>query len=155
MLAPVFDPETDRIGFYRIRLPTGGWFLQRLKNDTDHRVWAGLPFDLIPDAPMAYEAVERALARDPDLASAWRAARATVESVTYEPRTKPRKRNPRVAFRETRVRVVLSAEDPEIAGWDIVADVSFDPVDGETPALRFASVRVVDRGPDPAEPRGE
>jgi hypothetical protein len=66
--------------------------------------------DLIPDLPLGYWLVENELAGRRQLARRLSARGYRVTSLTLEPLTPPRKRDPRKAFRRSRVTLILEAE---------------------------------------------
>jgi hypothetical protein len=109
-LSPGYDPEQDRIGFWRIVLPRIAWFQERLKGPLGNPRYDSLPMDLIPDLPLGYWLVENELAGRRQLARRLSARGYRVTSLTLEPLTPPRKRDPRKAFRRSRVTLILEAE---------------------------------------------
>jgi hypothetical protein len=109
LLTPAHDPRLDRIGFFRVILPRPGWYQSRIRDEQNHPGWTDLPFDLVPERPMAYRAVDWLLIEHPDLADHLRTHGYRVAGLDYSSFAKPRKQTPRRAFRQTRVAVDLAA----------------------------------------------
>ena len=108
LLVPVHDRLQDRIGYYRIVLPRVGWMVSRLQNFERH---ADLPLDLLPEQPLAYRAMEQILEARPELAAHLAHGDYRVRSLVYESRLPPRKRTPRLAFREARATLVIDGRE--------------------------------------------
>lgn len=65
VVAPAYDPQEDRVGFYRFVLPRPSWYLPRMRDHRRHPEWKDLPLDLVPPHPAALATLIR-LADDPD-----------------------------------------------------------------------------------------
>jgi hypothetical protein len=111
LLAPVRDENAseDRVGFYRLVLPRVNWIEPRLKDYEKHPGFADLPLDLLPEEPLAYEALRGMLDREPELARHLAREGYRVASVRYESRMLPRKRTPERAFRVCTASLVLDS----------------------------------------------
>ena len=110
LLDPVYDPGGERVGFWRVVLPRPAWFLERVRGWKHHPEFTDLPLDLIPDRPLGFTVLKSILERDGELARHLRSQDFAVADVSYELLGKARKQDPRRAFREARVEVVLEAE---------------------------------------------
>jgi Mg-chelatase subunit ChlD len=115
LLSPIRDSESDRIGYYRIVLPRAAWYLPRVKGYKRHVGWADMPNDLVPNLPLAHWALERILARRPELASYLRDHRFQVDSLDYELLSRPGQQVPHAVFRNTRVVLVLRTNGGDTA----------------------------------------
>ena len=115
LLSPIRDGENDRIGLYRVVLPRAAWYLPRVKGYKRHAGWADMPNDLVPNLPLAHWALERILARRPELATYLRDHRFQVDSLDYELLTEPGKQVPHAVYRNTRVVLVLRANSEDTA----------------------------------------
>ena len=125
LLSPVRDPQSDRVGFYRIVLPRAAWYLPRVKGYKRHIGWANMPNDLVPNLPLAHWALERILARRPELATYLQDHRFQVDSLDYELLSRPGKQVPHAVFRKTRIVLVLRSSDQEAESrLTVEADVS-------------------------------
>jgi len=113
LLSPVHDPDSDRIGYYRVVLPRPAWYLPRVKGYKRHDAWADMPNDLVPNLPLAHWSLERILTRRPELAAYLLERRFQVDSLDYELLSYPGKQVPHAVFRKTRIVLVLRPSDPE------------------------------------------
>jgi len=114
LLTPAYDPGLDRIGFYRVVLPRPAWYQARIRNYRNHPGWTDLPFDLVPERPMAHVAFDWLLIENPDVADHLRSQGYRVTGLDYSSFAKPRKQSPEKAFRQTRVAVDLAASQGRI-----------------------------------------
>jgi hypothetical protein len=121
LLMPVHDRRQDRVGLYRVVLPRVAWMLPRLGDHEKHPGWSDLPLDLLPERPMACEALERILDRRPMLAAHLDRGGYRALTLAYESRMPPRKRTPLQAFRQSRVALVLAA-----GGRTVVLELDLD-----------------------------
>jgi hypothetical protein len=128
LLSPVHAPDSDRIGFWRVVLPRPAWITQRLRGDPVDYPWGGLPFDLLPERPLAYLAIERLLERAPEAAALVRDRDLRLASIDSEPLGPAGKQNPRRAFDQVQVRLRLEAGPSGAPGayLDVVADLLLD-----------------------------
>jgi hypothetical protein len=85
------------------------WIEPRLADYENHPGFADLPLDLLPEEPLAYEALRGMLDREPELAGYLAREGYRVASVRYESRMLPRKRTPERAFRECTASLVLES----------------------------------------------
>jgi len=111
LLMPAHDPRDDRIGYYRVILPRPAWYQTRIRNYKNHPGWSDLPFDLVPDRPLAYSAFAWLASEHPDVADHLQRRDYRVTAVDYRSFAKPRKQSPLKALRQVRVAVEL-ASDP-------------------------------------------
>lgn len=102
LLAPVVDPETDDIGFWRIVLPRPAWTRERVRRRLDDLERP--PFDLVAPEPAAFEAVHARLLRDTSRPRSGRDVSGVLE-VRYFPEGKRRRRTPERAFENARIEV--------------------------------------------------
>jgi hypothetical protein len=111
LAAPGYDPELDRIGFWRVVLPRPGWFLERVKAWKSSDYWEPPPLDLIPEIPIGLWALQQVLASHPDVAAHLKEGSYTARPVTYALLGKPRTQQPWRAFRRSAVEIVLDRND--------------------------------------------
>lgn len=143
LLAPVHDPESDRIGFWRVVLPRPAWLQHRVRGQKHHPDWGDLPLDLVPDVPLGFWLLAQVLGPDGGLLDGLRERGYRAGSLSYELRDKPRKQDPARAFRQSRIVLALSPlpagpQDP-IARLEITADVRLDAATGN-PGLESISL---------------
>lgn len=117
LFAPLMAPEGDRVGYWRVLLPRVGWILPRLRGDARGE-WHDLPFDLVPERPLAVWVLGRLAASRPELAR--RLAGGRVVTVSYEPTGKPYTRSPDRAFESTRIRIGVASSGETV---ELVAEV--------------------------------
>jgi hypothetical protein len=145
LLSPVYDRETQRIGFWRVVLPRPGWIERRLRRQSGSSEWRDLPLDLVPDRPLGYRVAEHLLGERPDVLAHLREAGYRVRSVAYELPAKPYRQNPRTAFRRARVRLVL--EGPAAGAAERRLEVEAEVFQqGDTGPSQLAFARVDARG---------
>jgi hypothetical protein len=124
LLAPLHDPASDRIGYYRVVLPRAGWLLPRVQGPTKDEDRSDIPLDLVPERPLAYLVMQHLLAAHDALARGLAERSLKPTAVLYELLGKPRTWDPERAFRharvsidfahgETRLRVSAEVETPE------------------------------------------
>jgi len=107
LLTPVHDLESDRIGFWRVVLPRPGWLLPRLGGYTHHPDYSDLPLDLIPDLPFGFLVLDRAVAEHPAIRDRLVGREYRAVKLTLDLLSRPYKHDPRRAFLDVRVLVVL------------------------------------------------
>jgi hypothetical protein len=135
LLAPVRDPASGRIGFWRIVLPRPGWIVPRIRGHEERPDYAGLPVDLIPDLPLGLWVVDALAERHPLLVDRLREGDWRAEPPVYELLGRSGRHDPRRAFEHTRVTVRLRSREGE--------------GEGEGEALRVCADVEVDRKRDP------
>jgi hypothetical protein len=132
LLTLAHDRRTDRIGFYRVVLPRPAWYLARIRNYQNHPGWTDLPFDLVPDRPVAFRSFARLADDVPRLVDELRSRDYRVVAVEYDSFAKPRKQSPVRALRQARVAVELASEDGRLR---IEFDVERDGSDSSETTL--------------------
>ena len=110
LLTPVHDRRSDRIGYFRVILPRPAWYLTRVRNYQKHPGWTDLPFDLVPDRPMAFRSFAWIANEVPGLADQLRSRNYRVTAVEYDSFAKPRKQSPVRALRQARVAVQFASD---------------------------------------------
>jgi hypothetical protein len=144
LMAPVLDPGSGRIGYYRILLPRPSWFGHRVRDNRRHLEFHDLPLDLVPDLPFLALAFDDALEAEPDLGGRLAASGYRVVATRYELLDKPRRHQPVRAFAATRVTAELGREN-EAGSARVRWDFRFDRKRGvrgvriETAALEAGS----------------
>jgi len=84
VLIPVHDLERDRIGYWRVVLPRPGWLGNRVMGWKNRIEYSDIPLDLVPDRPLALDALRDLCDRDAELCPHLRRSGYRVESVEYE-----------------------------------------------------------------------
>lgn len=135
LLTPVYDPEREQVGYWRVVLPRPSWFGQRIKGWKNRVDYSDLPMDLIPDRPLALELLAEECGRGSELCGRLREAGYSVESIGYELLGRPWKQSPERGFREVRVALELAAPAPlagegERAVVRITAEYDRDSLEG-------------------------
>ncbi len=123
LLSPLHDPDTGRIGFWRVVLPRAGWFLPRRKGYKHHPEFNDVPMDLIPDRPLGIWLSRHLFENAPDLARHFARRDYQVVSVSYALRGKSGHHDPHRAFRSVRVVLTLSMGDGVGPPVEIAADI--------------------------------
>jgi hypothetical protein len=104
LLTPFFDPDHDRVGFWRVVLPRPFWMFLREEQRS-------VPLDLVPDLPFAYWLSDRLFRETPALASHLRDRGYRVVGLRYELlKAEKENRNGQEnmeSFRSTRVTVTF------------------------------------------------
>ena len=144
VMLPVRDPDDGRVGLYRVLLPRPAWVLARVQGRSGERGWVDVPFDEIPERPVALEEWAKLLAEWPELAAALRAGGYHLAELRYEPRGKPRHRDPGRVFRSFTTRASFHAA----AGAGALA-VSW-VIDRDKHARRMTLTRSIEADGDPA-----
>ncbi len=123
LLSPFRDPDTERIGFWRVVLPRAGWFHPRRKGYKHHPEFTDVPLDLIPDRPVGAWLGRHLIENAPGLARHLAGRRYRVASVSYALRGKSGHHDPHRAFRSVRVVLKLTAPEGAAPPIEIVAEI--------------------------------
>lgn len=110
LLTPAHDRRSGRIGYFRVILPRPAWYQTRVRNYQKHPGWTDLPFDLVPDQPMAFHSFAWLATEAPELTDQLRNRAYRVTDVDYDSFAKPRKQSPIKALRQARVFVELASD---------------------------------------------
>jgi hypothetical protein len=120
-LTPGYDPQTDRIGFWRVILPRPGIMLKRTQGLDNHPDYADLPLDLVPDLPLAYWALLRGYEEGDEVARGLAGSGTRVRDVQYEILDPAWKQGPERAFLTTRV--IVQLDGPGESARELVAEI--------------------------------
>ncbi len=123
LLSPLHDPDTGRIGFWRVVLPRAGWFYPRRKGYKHHPEFTDMPMDLIPDRPLGIWLSRHLFESAPDLTRHLSRRDYRVVSASYALRGKSGHHDPHRAFRNVLVVLTLSMGDDAGPPVEIVADI--------------------------------
>jgi len=151
LLAPGYDEQAERVGFWRILLPRPGWLDLRRKDWKFPPGVADIPLDLVPDLPLGLWLVERLQTESSETARRLLDGY-TVTSLRYSLGAKPGKHDPRRAFRESFVELTLSRTGQADAAIRLQAELKVDPRD-DPPAVRLSGLRVEGVGDVPVPRR--
>jgi len=123
LLTPGYDPERDRIGYWRVVLPRPSWLGARVHGLPGEGDLAEVPLDLIPNRPFALWLVGYLKRSRPDLVEGWREKGYRIRSIEYELTGEAGEHNAAQAFREHRITVIFE-DDAGTGRGELVADLA-------------------------------
>ena len=141
LLTPAHDRRGDRIGYYRVILPRPAWYHNRIRNYRNHPGWTDLPFDLVPEQPLAYRSIAWLASEFPDLTDRLQSGGYRVRAVDYDSFAKPRKQSPLKALHRARVVVDFTTDHGRLrVEFDLERD------DGESSETKLIDMRMAVEG---------
>ena len=123
LLIPGYDPDRDRIGYWRVVLPRPSWIWARVHGLPGKGDLAEVPLDLVPDRPFALWLVGHLKRSRPHLVEGWRGQGYRIRSIEYELTGEAGDQIPEQAFREHRITVIFE-DDAGTGRGELVADLA-------------------------------